>query len=84
MGLFHFKKKKQVQKPFVSAVIPAAGGGTRMGEACPDGKQFALVGELPVIVHTLKNFQYCNGIDEIIVVTREQDLVLLSDYIKGM
>ena len=83
MGLLDWlKNRNQETRPFVSAIIAAAGGGTRMGDVCPEGKQLALLGEIPVIVHSLMQFESCEGVDEILVVAREQDLVPLADHVK--
>ena len=56
---------------FVSAVIVAAGGSVRMGIA--DSKQFIPLLSRPAIVYTLKAFQKCHLIKEIVIVCREQD-----------
>ena len=48
------------------AIIAAAGAGTRMASDRP--KQFLLLAGTPVIFHTLKVFEQCDGIDEVIVV----------------
>lgn len=56
---------------FVSAIIVAAGGSTRMGTA--GSKQFIPLLECPVIEYTLSAFQNCETISEIVVVSREQD-----------
>lgn len=56
---------------FVSAVIVAAGGSVRMGIA--DSKQFIPLLSRPAIEHTLKAFQKCHLIKEIVIVCREQD-----------
>lgn len=56
---------------FVSAIIVAAGGSTRMGTA--GSKQFIPLLERPVIEYTLSAFQDCESISEIVVVSREQD-----------
>ncbi len=56
---------------FVSAIIVAAGGSTRMGTA--GSKQFIPLLECPVIEYTLRAFQDCKLISEIVVVSREQD-----------
>lgn len=56
---------------FVSAIIVAAGGSTRMGTA--GSKQFIPLLERPVIEYTLRAFQDCEQISEIVVVSREQD-----------
>jgi 2-C-methyl-D-erythritol 4-phosphate cytidylyltransferase len=48
------------------AIIAAAGAGTRMASDRP--KQFLLLAGTPVIFHTLKPFQDCDSIHEVIVV----------------
>lgn len=48
-----------------TAIIVAAGSGTRMGF----DKLLARLGGSPVILHTLRAFQACPDIDEIVVVT---------------
>lgn len=56
---------------FVSAIIVAAGGSTRMGSS--DSKQFIALSGKTVIERTLTTFQHCGLIKEIVVVCREQD-----------
>jgi 2-C-methyl-D-erythritol 4-phosphate cytidylyltransferase len=48
------------------AIIAAAGSGTRMASDRP--KQFLLLAGTPLIVHTLKPFEQCESIHEVIVV----------------
>jgi len=48
------------------AIIAAAGAGTRMASDRP--KQFLLLAGTPVIFHTLKVFEQCDSIDDVIVV----------------
>ncbi|HEY6661251.1 MAG TPA: 2-C-methyl-D-erythritol 4-phosphate cytidylyltransferase [Pyrinomonadaceae bacterium] len=48
------------------AIIAAAGAGTRMASDRP--KQFLLLAGMPVIFHTLKPFEECEQIQEVIVV----------------
>ena len=48
------------------AIIAAAGSGTRMASDRP--KQFLQLAGLPVIFHTLKPFEECESIHEVIVV----------------
>src|SRR5689334_8623647 len=48
------------------AIIAAAGAGTRMASDRP--KQFLLLAGAPVIIHTLKVFEQCESIQEVIVV----------------
>jgi 2-C-methyl-D-erythritol 4-phosphate cytidylyltransferase len=49
-----------------TAIIAAAGAGTRMASDRP--KQFLLLAGTPVILHTLKPFEQCDSIHEVIVV----------------
>jgi 2-C-methyl-D-erythritol 4-phosphate cytidylyltransferase len=48
------------------AIIAAAGAGTRMASDRP--KQFLLLAGMPIIFHTLKPFEQCDSINEVIVV----------------
>ena len=48
------------------AIIAAAGSGTRMASDRP--KQFLLLAGTPVIIHTLKVFEQCESINEVILV----------------
>lgn len=82
MGLFsRFRKKKTPERPWCSAVVPAAGSGTRMGG---QDKLLLPLGDFPVLVHTLRALDESACIQEIVVVTR-QDLIvpigqLCKDY----
>lgn len=58
-----------------SAVVVAAGSARRMEGI---DKVLAPLGELPVLVHTLYAFQDCSAFDEVVVVTREDLLVEVS------
>jgi 2-C-methyl-D-erythritol 4-phosphate cytidylyltransferase len=53
------------------AIIAAAGQGTRLGGKRP--KQFIELAGVPVIIHTLKRFEQCAAIQEVIVVLPAQD-----------
>lgn len=53
-------------RPRITAIIPAAGFGRRMGHSIP--KQFLLLDGIPVLVHTLKVFESSPLIDEICLV----------------
>jgi 2-C-methyl-D-erythritol 4-phosphate cytidylyltransferase len=57
---------------FVTAVIVAAGGSTRMGLG--RSKQFIELCGKPVIAHTLTAFENADIIDSVVVVCREQDM----------
>lgn len=47
------------------AIVVAAGKGTRLGSNRP--KQFLELGGIPIIIHTLRQFERCQEINEIIV-----------------
>ena len=67
-------------KQNVSAIIVAAGSGTRMKISTK--KQLVEVNSIPVIAHTLKAFEKTDIIDEIIIVTKEEDILLMWDIAK--
>ncbi len=56
----------------VTAIIPAAGMGRRMGKAV--AKQFLPLGDKPMLAHTLLAFQRAPEIDEIIPVLSQEDM----------
>lgn len=72
-GLFKHLWKGNRQKPVrCVAVVPAAGNASRMNGL---DKVLVSVGEFPVLVHTLRALSACSLISGIVVVTRE-DLIL--------
>ncbi|MEG2679045.1 MAG: NTP transferase domain-containing protein, partial [Oscillospiraceae bacterium] len=72
--------KKSASFPFCTAIVPAAGSSTRMEG---QDKMFALLAGEPVIVHTLRALQNSEFIQEIIVVTREDLILPISDLCKA-
>jgi 2-C-methyl-D-erythritol 4-phosphate cytidylyltransferase len=56
----------------VTALIPAAGMGRRMGKAV--AKQFLPLGDKPMLAHTLLVFQRAPEIDEIIPILSQEDM----------
>jgi len=56
----------------VTAVIPAAGSGMRMG--LEEAKQYLEIDGKPLLVHTLRTFQECHAVDSIIIVVPEKDV----------
>lgn len=74
MGIFGRGKKKKNGMPVCSAVVVAAGSSTRMGM----DKLLLPLGGVPVIVHTLKAVQSASSVDEIILVTREDLMVVMG------
>jgi 2-C-methyl-D-erythritol 4-phosphate cytidylyltransferase len=69
-------------RPKVFIVVPAAGAGTRIGGVVK--KQFLLLNDRPILVHTLQRFEHCPDVDEIAVAVPEQSIAevesLLSHY----
>ncbi|WP_027633499.1 2-C-methyl-D-erythritol 4-phosphate cytidylyltransferase [Clostridium hydrogeniformans] len=61
-------------------VIVAGGKGKRMGE--PISKQFLLLDDKPILYHTLKAFDDCNSIDDIILVISKEDIDYFNNNIK--
>ncbi len=66
----------------VTALIPAAGVGKRMGRTV--AKQFLPLGDMPMLAHTLLAFQRASEIDEIIPILSQEDMEgCLRDIIEG-
>ena len=63
----------------VVAVIPAAGSGRRMGAEV--SKQFLRIGSKPILFYTLQRFERVDEVDEVILVVREQDLMVAAQEI---
>jgi 2-C-methyl-D-erythritol 4-phosphate cytidylyltransferase len=61
----------------LSAIIVAAGSSQRMGF----DKLFALLGDQPVVVHTVQAFESAECVDEIILVGRDDRLAELRELI---
>lgn len=73
-------KQREKKQEKTSAVVVAAGNSTRMGGGC--NKQLLMLADMPVLAHTLSAFSAAEEIFEIIVVTRDQDILLIQDLIK--
>lgn len=67
---------------FVTAIIAAAGMGTRMKKRL--NKQFLTIDKVPVLEHTLKKFDQSEYIDYIIVVIKESDIRYLSVVLSNL
>jgi len=63
----------------VVAIIPAAGMGIRMGANVP--KQFLLLEDMPILAVTLKLFQECKLINNIIVLAPEDEIAYCENEI---
>ena len=73
--------RKVLKVGYCGAVIVAAGNASRMGGI--DKVMAELMGE-PMIVRTVRTFQECDVIKEIVVVTRPDLIVPISDLCRGM
>jgi len=62
----------------LSAIIVAAGSSQRMGF----DKLFALLGDKPVVLHTLEAFERAECVDEIVLVSRDDRLAELRELIR--
>lgn len=69
-------------RPKVFVIVPAAGAGTRLGGSVK--KQFLLLKDKPILVHTLQRFEHCPDVDEIALAVPEQSIAeietVLSHY----
>ncbi len=79
MSFLKQNKEFSEAKPFVTAVIVAAGNSTRMGGV---NKQFLLIDGVPVLIRTLTAFSESNMIDEIVIAAREEDIPKMYAMIK--
>ncbi len=68
--MMFFRLSMTKSRPKVFAIVPAAGLGKRLGGSVK--KQFLLLRDKPIIVHTLQRFEHCPDIDEIAVAVPEQ------------
>lgn len=71
-----FKKRKDARCPRCAALVAAAGSSTRMGGI---NKLLQPLDGIPVLIRTLQALQAAQRVDEIIVATRECDLVEIAD-----
>ncbi len=65
------------RRPRTAGVILAAGSSTRMGGDVP--KQFLSVCGVPILIRSVRAFDACSAVDEIVIVTRECDLQAVKD-----
>jgi 2-C-methyl-D-erythritol 4-phosphate cytidylyltransferase len=68
----------------VSVIIPAAGLGTRMGRSAPEKagvsrKQFMLLNNSPILIHTIRKFVSSSSVSEIVVALREEDMTWATE-----
>lgn len=83
MSIFNKVNKSSAEsdRPFVTAIVVAAGNSTRMGGV---NKQFLLIDGVPVLIRSLLAFSKSPIIDEIVVAAREEDIsrmyAMIKDY----
>ena len=78
--MFSFLKKyKRKVRPHCAALVAAAGSSSRMGGI---NKLLEELDGIPVLARTLLALQRAEKVDEIIVATREEDLVVISQLCK--
>lgn len=63
------------------AIVVAAGKGTRLGGNRP--KQFLELGGIPVVIHTLRQFERCREINEIVTVLPAEETGPFLSFAKG-
>jgi 2-C-methyl-D-erythritol 4-phosphate cytidylyltransferase len=66
-------------RPKVSAIIPAAGSGTRIGGEIK--KQFLPLKGKPIIVYTLQQFEHCSDVDEVAMAVPESAMAEMESII---
>lgn len=70
-----FKKLREANRPYCTALVAAAGSSRRMGGV---NKLLQPLDGVPVLVWTLMALQKAERVDEIVVATREEDLIEIS------
>ena len=70
-----FKKIREADRPYCTALVAAAGSSSRMGGV---DKLLAPLDGVPVLVRTLTALEMAQRVDEIIVAVREESLVEIS------
>lgn len=73
------KKREKLEKPYVSAIIPAAGSAARMGV----DKQFEDLGGIPVLAMSMLALASSDWIDELVVVTRGESIPLVLELARA-
>ena len=63
----------------ITAIVPAAGLGTRMGADQP--KQFLELDGVPLIIFTLRRLAACASITDFLIATRTEDVMSLQDKV---
>jgi len=61
----------------ITAILPAAGLGTRMGAETP--KQFLELEGSPILIHSIRRIASCELVTEIIIATRAEEVAKLAE-----
>ena len=77
-----FLRRISGKPPKTAAVILAGGSGTRMGGGEKAKQWLPILGE-PVIVHTIRAFEECDVIEELVLVSRREDMKELVSLVKA-
>jgi 2-C-methyl-D-erythritol 4-phosphate cytidylyltransferase len=64
----------------ITAIVPAAGLGTRMGAETP--KQFLQLDGVSILVHSLRKLASCELVTELIVATRAEEVSKLEEQLR--
>jgi 2-C-methyl-D-erythritol 4-phosphate cytidylyltransferase len=72
----------------VAVILPAAGLGTRMRPASPEGtgtsrKQFMLLEGAPILLHTIRKFLSSPLVSEIVVALRREDMEWVQELLRA-
>lgn len=78
-GLFN-KDKNKFDSLYCSVIIVAAGNSTRINS--DDAKPLIEVLDKPLIAYSLESFNVCDLINEIIIVSKEEDIVRFSNIVE--
>ncbi len=70
------------RKPLTAAVILAGGCGSRMGNGAGITKQLLLLEGVPVIIRSAQAFEECPYINEIVMVTRKEELKTVEALVR--
>lgn len=74
-----FKKIRAAQRPRCAALVAAAGSSSRMGGI---NKLLESLDGIPVLVRTLTALERAQRVDSIVIATREEDLITVSQLCK--
>lgn len=74
-----FRRGKEKKQPLCTAIVAAAGSGSRMGAV---NKLMEPLNGVPVLVHTLRALEQASCVDAIVIASREEEIVSISQLCK--